>query len=61
MSDGKETTEPRVFIVVERLVRGQMIQNRKEISLDLLLTARFSGDMLLNELSAALREVERYR
>lgn len=51
------TSEPRVFIVVEQLVKGHLLQVRKEISQNMLMRGNFSGDVMLVEIAAALREV----
>lgn len=49
--------EPRVFIVVEQLVNGHLLQVRKELSQNMLMRGNFSGDVMLVEIAAALRAV----
>jgi hypothetical protein len=56
MSEPGETTEPRIFIVVERLVVGQRVTTRREVDLLLWLTKR-PFHMLDVEIDAMLREV----
>jgi hypothetical protein len=56
MSDPGETSEPRIFIVVERLVVGQRVKTWREIDLTLWLTKR-SETMLGVEIDAMLQEV----
>lgn len=55
-SEPGETTEPRIFIVVERLVVGQRVTTRREVDLTLWLTKR-PETMLGVEINAMLREV----
>lgn len=50
------TTEPRIFITVERLVQGHCRTARREISLDVWLQRR-STQFLGPEIDAMLREV----
>jgi hypothetical protein len=51
-----ETTDPRIFITVQRLVAGQQVVTRREIDLTLWLTKR-PFHMLDVEIDAMLREV----
>jgi hypothetical protein len=51
-----ETTEPRIFIFVERLVVGQLVSTGREIDLTLWLKHR-PTHMVDPEIDAMLREV----
>lgn len=51
------TSEPRVFIVVEQLVKGHLLRVRKEIDQITMMHGRDVGDVMLAEIAAALREV----
>ncbi len=48
----------RVFIVAERVVGEQVLTTRKEIDLWLLRSEKISGNMLLVELEAAIKELD---
>jgi hypothetical protein len=52
-----ETTKPRIFITVQRLVGGQQTPVIKEISLETFLLARFPGEIITSEIHAMLREI----
>lgn len=57
MDTKSETTEPRIFITVQRLIDGQPTQVGREISLLTYQTARFPGGILTAEINNMLTEI----
>jgi hypothetical protein len=57
MTDEPETTEPRIFVKVQRMVNGHNVYAVREISLLIWRSARVPGSIVAAEIDAMLREV----
>lgn len=51
------TTEPQIFITVQRYIGGQQVHTIREFSLMTYLRAKYPGEALVSEINAMLREV----
>lgn len=57
MTDSNLTTEPQIFITVQRLINGQPTHTIREFSLLTYLRAKHPGAIVASEINAMLREV----
>jgi hypothetical protein len=51
------TEEPRIFLRVQQLIKGQMVTVDKEVSLEMWHRARYPGALVEAEINHALAEV----
>jgi hypothetical protein len=52
-----ETTEPQIFITVQRMINGQRVHTVREVSLLTWMQARYPGGFVESEINAMLKEV----